>query len=164
MSERIVAEIKRSLEEAGSLYYRLVLLVGEAGSGKTAVLQQVAADFGTSVINVNLKLSRELLELGPKQRSLRIPDILDKLLNESRNPVVLDNLEILFHEDLKQDPLRLLQRISRNRSVIASWNGKFDGNRLIYAEMGHSEYRIYETVDARIVEMAGVPKMKAEKL
>jgi MoxR-like ATPase len=31
-----------------------VLLVGEAGSGKTGVLRDVAEEFGTSVINVNL--------------------------------------------------------------------------------------------------------------
>jgi len=135
------------------LYHRLVLLVGETGSGKTGVLREIAEGYGTSVINVNLALSCELLELTAKQRSLRLPEILDLIADQPQAPVVLDNLEILFDKDLQQDPLRLLQHISRNRTVIASWNGTMNSGRLSYAENGHSEYRSYDSVDALIVTM-----------
>jgi hypothetical protein len=63
MAEPIHDKIKRSLQAAESLYYHLVLLVSENGSGKTGVLWDVAEEFGTSVINVDLALSSELLEL-----------------------------------------------------------------------------------------------------
>ena len=105
MAEPIHDKIKRSLESAEGLYHRLVLLVGETGTGKTGVLRGVAEEFGTSVINVNLALSSELLELTAKQRSLRLPGILDQIADKAHAPVVLDNLEILFDKDLKQDPL-----------------------------------------------------------
>lgn len=153
MAEPIHDKIRRSLHAAEGLYHRLVLLVGEAGSGKTGVLRDVAEEFGTSVINVNLALSSELLELTAKQRSLRLPGILDQIVDKAQLPVVLDNLEILFDKDLKQDPLRLLQGLSRNHAVVASWNGKSSDGRLSYAEPGHPEYRSYESVDALIVNM-----------
>ena len=51
MAEPIHDKIRRSLHAAEGLYHRLVLLVGEAGSGKTGVLRDVAEEFGTSVIN-----------------------------------------------------------------------------------------------------------------
>ncbi len=149
------SSIKRSLQAAAGLYYRLVLLVGETGSGKTGVLRGVAKDFQTSVVNVNLVLSRELLELTAKQRSLRLPGILDQIADQAQQPLVLDNLEILFDKDLKQDPLRLLQGISRNRAVVSSWNGTFSNGRLVYAETGHPEYRYYDSIDALIVGMDG---------
>jgi len=155
MAEPIHDKIKRSLEAAYGLYHRLVLLVGETGSGKTGVLREVAEEFGTSVSNVNLALSGELLELTAKQRSLRLPSILDQIADKAGAPVVLDNLEILFDKDLKQDPLRLLQSISRNRAVVASWNGIMTSGRLLYAETGHPEYRSYDSVDALIVGMDG---------
>ena len=155
MAEPIHDKIKRSLQAAEGLYHRLVLLVGETGSGKTGVLREVAEELGTSVINVNLALSGELLELTAKQRALRLPGILNQIENNAHSPVVLDNLEILFDKDLKQDPLRLLQGISRNRAVVASWNGISIGGRLLYAETGHPEYRSYESVDALIVNMEG---------
>lgn len=155
MAEPIHDKIKRSMQAAEGLYHRLVLLVGETGSGKTGVLRDVAEEFGTSVINVNLALSSELLELTAKQRSLRLPVILDQITNKVQSSVVLDNLEILFDKSLKQDPLRLLQGISRNRVVVASWNGTMTSGRLLYAETGHPEYRSYDSVDALIVGMDG---------
>lgn len=172
MAEPIHDKIKRSLQAAEGLYHRLVLLVGETGSGKTGVLRDIAEEFGSSVVNVNLALSGELLELTAKQRSLRLPEILEAVTrgedrgtsdkNEvlapnpsSLAPVVLDNTEILFDKDLQQDPLRLLQSISRNRAVVASWNGIVNSGRLLYAETGHPEYRSYDSVDALIVEIRG---------
>ena len=79
--------------------------------------------------------------------------------------MVLDNLEILFDNDLKQDPLRLLQGISRNRAVVASWNGAMkSAEGSSYAETSHPEYRSYDSVDALIVGMDGTATVdSAEK-
>ncbi len=41
--------------------------------------------------------------------------------------VLLDNLEILFDTALEVEPLRLLQVSSRNRTIVASWNGSYIG-------------------------------------
>ena len=153
MSESIRNKIKQSLNTAETLYHRLVLLVGEAGSGKTGILREVAKEFGASVVNVNLAVAGELLELSARQRSLQLPSILNQILSQSQPLVVLDNLEILFGKELQQDPLRLLQSISRNRVVLASWNGTMNNKRLSYAETGHPEYRSYDLVDALIVSM-----------
>jgi len=163
MAEPIHDKIKRSLQAAEGLYHSLVLLVGVNGSGKTGVLRDVAEEFGTSVINVNLALSSELLELTAKQRLLRLPGILDQIEDKAQSPVVLDNLEILFDKDLKQDPLRLLQGISRNRAVVASWNGTMTSGRLLYAKTGHPEYRSHESVDALIVGMDGTATIDSVK-
>ncbi|NQV34262.1 MAG: BREX-3 system P-loop-containing protein BrxF [Phycisphaeraceae bacterium] len=163
MSEPILDKIKQSLQEAEDLYHRLVLLVGEAGSGKTAVLRDLAGNLSTPVINVNLVLSSELLELTAKQRSLRLPGILDQITEKAHPVVVLDNLEILFDKELKQDPLRLLQSISRKRAIVASWNGKLDSGKLIYAEIGHPEYHSYDSDETLIIDMNSTATAVADK-
>jgi hypothetical protein len=163
MADPIHDKIKRSLHAAEGLYHRLVLLVGGTGSGKTGVLRDLAAEFGTSLLNVNLALSSELLELTTKQRVLKVQGLLDKIADNAQAPVILDNLEILFDKDLKQDPLRLLQGISRNRAVVASWNGTMTSGRLLYAETGHPEYRSYDSVDALIVGMDGKATVDSAK-
>lgn len=163
LAKPIFNNIKRSLQSAEGLYYHLVLLVGGAGSGKTALLRDIAKDFGSSVINVNLALSSELLELTMKQRCLRLPGILEQIVDNSQALVVLDNLEILFDKELKQQPLRLLHGISRNRTVLASWNGTIAAGRLLYAEPEHPEYRYYDSVDALIVGMDGTMTVDLEK-
>jgi hypothetical protein len=66
--------------------------------------------------------------------------------------ILLDNLEILFDKDLKQDPLLLMQGISRNFTIVASWNGTWTNQRLTFAISGHPEYRFYDKIDAQIIE------------
>ena len=69
----------------------------------------------------------------------------------------------LLDKDLQQDPLRLLQSISRNRAVVASWNGSISFGKLLYAETGHPEYRSYDSVDALIVGMDGTATVDSAK-
>jgi len=78
MSEYLVGQVLKKINEVYPLYYRLILIVGSAGSGKTKILQEVAEDTSSPVINVNLELSRRMLDLTKRQRAL----YLDKLLNE----------------------------------------------------------------------------------
>lgn len=153
MADSIRDSILQSLQSAEGLYHRLVLVVGRAGSGKTALLQAIAKELGVAVLNVNLALSGELLPLTAKQRSLRLPGLLDQIVEQLQSPVVLDNIEILFDVNLQQDPLRLLQGISRNRTVVASWNGTVHSGRLLYAETDHPEYRSYDSVGMLLFKM-----------
>ena len=156
MSEPLKDKIIKTLQAAEGLYHRLVLLVGKSGSGKTQILRSVADELGTEVININLTVSAGLLELTTKQRALRLPGILAQITDKGQSTVVLDNLEILFDNELKQDPLRLLQGISRNRTVVVSWNGCLEGGKLIYAEADHAEYKSYSANDLLIVEAAKI--------
>ena len=138
LSERVIERIGR----AANLYHRLVLVVGVAGSGKTGALREAAAHTGAPLVNVNLELSRRLLDLTGRQRALRTQDLLHDVAAEARGDVVLlDNLELLFDPALRQDPLRLLRGLSRHRTVAASWNGSVEDGHVRYAAPGHPEYR-----------------------
>ena len=133
-----------SLKNAKDLYHQLILVVGPSGSGKTGILKQIAAQEKSSVINVNLEISSRLLELTRKQRKTKLQTIFNDIVDGAHSPVILDNLEILFDMELEQDPLRLLQHASRNNLILASWNGTLQDKKLIYAEITHPEYRVYE--------------------
>ncbi|MBS3918753.1 MAG: BREX-3 system P-loop-containing protein BrxF [Deltaproteobacteria bacterium] len=150
LSEQLIEKIGQTHE----LYHRLVLVVGQSGSGKTSLLQEVSKQTGFRYINLNLELSRSLLELTERQRILRLPLLIDEIIGQTGDHVVLiDNLEILFEVSLKQDPLRLLQQISRNRTVVATWNGTIAGGYLTYAAPNHPEYRRYPAHDLLAVTL-----------
>jgi len=153
MIKSIHNKLLSSAKEAEKLYYRLVLLVGPAESGKTTVLNTVAEELGKDIININLELSERLLEMTSRKRTLKVSGMFDEILSNDNQIVILDNIEILFDVELKQDPLSLLQKSSRNRTIIASWSGKVKNKKLIYAEPGHPEYRTYNTNDFLIVAM-----------
>jgi len=158
MAEPLYDQVMQQLEQAVGLYYRLILVVAPRGAGKTMALQEVAARTGALVMNVNLALSQRMLELTERQRSLRVPRLLEEIAGQiDREIVVLDNLEILFDVALKLDPLRLLQGLARHRTVVAAWNGSIEGDYMTYAVPGHPEYRRYPVRDFLVARPEGSP-------
>ena len=154
MKSLLFEDVRDKIEHAKGLYHRLVLVVGPAGTGKSAALREVSEGTGAPLVNTNLELSRRLLDLAARQRPLRIQRFLEETIAEHTSDVVLlDNTELLFDITLCQDPLRLLQGLSRSRTVFTSWNGTIEDGRLCYAEPGHREYRRYR-VDGILVANA----------
>ena len=151
MASRMSDNLLFKIDEVAELYYRLLLLVAPSGSGKTRALQQLASETGAPLLNLNLEVSKRLLELTERQRALKLPEILQEAVGVDDPLVLLDNIEILFDLTLQQDPLRILQRLSRNRTVVAAWNGTIDGGYLRYATPEHPEYRRYAASDLAIV-------------
>jgi len=171
MTEPLADQVVRKIKQADELYHRLMLVVAPAGAGKTTALKEVQERIGAPLINVNLELSRRMLDLTERQRALQLPRLLREIINDAEGEVVLfDNIEILFDVSLKQDPLRLLQGLSRNKTVVAAWNGKIISAEwkvlsserksvnsslitqssslfLLYAVPDHPEYRRYMVRD-----------------
>jgi Cdc6-like AAA superfamily ATPase len=147
-------ELEAAIEQAFGQYYRLVVLAGAPGSGKTAALQDVAQKFGYALLNVNLELSKRMLELTRTQRSRQVERLLKEVIAAAPGDVVLlDNLEILFDTALEVETLRLLQGSSRNRTIVASWSGSFRDGTLTYAEPGHPEFVQFKQTDAVVISV-----------
>ena len=144
MVEPLADQIVAKIDKADELYSRLLLVVGPTGAGKTMALLDVRDRIGAPLFNVNLELSRRMLELTERQRALQLPRLLRKIVSAGDDDtILLDNIEVIFDVGLKQDPLKLLQGISRNKTIVAAWNGAIDGKSLTYAVPGHPEYRRY---------------------
>lgn len=145
-------QLEQAIQQAASQYFRLVILAGVPGSGKTAALQSVAQKAGCELVNVNLELSKKMLELTRTQRSRQVARLLKEIIAVQPGDVVmLDNLEVLFDTDLEVEPLRLLQVSSRNRTIVASWNGSYVDGTLTYAEPGHPEFAQFKQTEAIVL-------------
>ncbi len=150
MAESLEGQVLQRISKAQELYHRLILIVGPTGSGKTKALQEVAALTSAPLININLELSRRMLDLTERMRALQLPRILGEIVDEAKSELVLlDNIELLFDVRLKQDPLRLLQGLSRNKTLVAAWPGRYDKGILLYGDPGHIEYRRYSREEVK---------------
>ena len=157
MAEPLADRVIKRIGQAAELYHRLVMLVAPAGAGKTAALQDVHERTMAPLVNVNLELSRRMLDLTERQRALQLPRLLAEIVGASAADVVLlDNVEVLFDVSLKQDPLRLLQGLSRNKTVVAAWSGTIDGEYMVYATPDHPEYKRYPLRDFLVVNPEAV--------
>jgi hypothetical protein len=147
--------IRRFAEEALGYYHRLLLVVGPFGSGKTALLKHTAEALAAPFLNVNLELSRLLLDLTQRQRLLQLPRLMDEIVSApGKDVVLLDNLEMLFDRAFGQDPLALIQNLSRNRTIIASWNGTIGDGWLVYGAPDHPEFRRYPVKDLVLLNLS----------
>ena len=152
MADSLADQIMQKVGPAAGLYNRLVLVVAPTGAGKTTGLQDVQNRTGAPLVNVNLELSRRMLELTERQRVLQLSRLLQEVVSNSGDEaILLDNIEVIFDINLQQDPLRLLQGLSRNKTVVAAWNGTIVDDYLTYAAPGHPEYRRYPMRDFLVV-------------
>jgi len=143
MAEPLADQVLRKIGEVCCLYHRLILIVGPAGSGKTSALQEVSASTslsacghaqaGAPLVNVNLELSRRMLDLTERQRALQLPRLLGEIVPACRaghgagrgeatgdlpaatlaaqaGLVLLDNIEILFDVHLGRGRLERIHR------------------------------------------------------
>jgi hypothetical protein len=147
-----IEPLQQAVASASQCHFRLVLLVGPPRSGKTRLLHHVAESQGLTALNLNLLLAERLLELTQKQRPVRVQRLLGGLVEaQVDDPVLLDNIELLFDLDLRLDPLRVLQRLARNRTIVAAWPGALADGALTYAEPGHPEAQRYIDPEATVV-------------
>ena len=97
-----------------------------------------------------------MLDLTAGQRPLQLRPLLEKwmeTMGAASEVVLLDNTELLFDASLKQDPLPLLQGLSRNKTLVAAWTGALEGGKLRYAAAGHPEHRQYPARDLLAVPL-----------
>lgn len=141
-----------AIDNASGNYHRLIIATGPPSSGKTNTLREVGTRIDSTPMNVNQNLSRELLNMTKRQRAVRVPKILSEIVsNVVSDVVLLDNIELLFDSELQLDPLRLLQGLSRNKTLVCVWSGDVEDGQLTYAVADHPEYRRYPIQDFVVI-------------
>lgn len=144
----MIEKLEGLISELGEMNSKLILLVGPSegdGSGKTALLRILSERSQVAQLNVGLKLGRRLSSISIKKRAFSASELLRELADQygAGGLLLLDNIELLFDKDLHVNPLNLLKGLAHAKKVVAVWPGNYMAGRLIYAEMGHSEYRDY---------------------
>ena len=148
----LLTRLEEAIQQAGNQYFRLVILAGPPRSGKTTILQSISQKLGCELVNVNLELSKKMLELTRTQRPRQVERLLKEVIAAVPGQIVLlDNLEILFDTSLQVEPLRLLQVSSRNRTITTSWSGSYRDSTLTYGEPGHPEFVQFKQVEGIVV-------------
>ena len=138
-------KILQSIEDAKGMYYRLILLVGMPEGLKTSA-ETVAKEMNVAAVNVNLELSKQLLHKTSRQRKLGLVKAMQEIIGESE-PVLLEHVDILFDVDLEQNPLSLLESLSRNKTIVVFLNGQINDKKLDYGN------RSYNTNDLIVIDL-----------
>jgi len=149
MSDNPVSTIKKELEQIRYRRHQLLII---CGVNSTKLIQDITDELAIPCINLSLKLSEELLEVPVTRRSRKVSQLVDKLVSESTEEILcFEHIELLFHPQLQQDPMRILENVSRNKIILVSWRGHYVNGRLTYAEPEHPEYHVYNELEASVI-------------
>ncbi|MCY4511839.1 MAG: BREX-3 system P-loop-containing protein BrxF [Acidobacteria bacterium] len=123
MADALADKVLAFIDGAEALYHRLILVAAPSGAGKTEALRQVAESTRVPLVNLNLELSRRMLDLTGRERSLRLPDLLDEVVGRDAPLVLLDNIELwgtAAGEHERAPP----QGPARNETSVATGTGR----------------------------------------
>ena len=93
MAEPLADKIIRKVKQLDEIYHRLLLVVAPSGAGKTTAFLDVRDRTGAPLVNVNLELSRLMLDLTQRQRALQLPRLLREIVEKDAGKMaLLDNI------------------------------------------------------------------------
>jgi ABC-type dipeptide/oligopeptide/nickel transport system ATPase component len=143
-----------AINQAAARYYKIVLVVGKSGSGKTNLLRKICTEMQIPLHILGIELSRKLLPLTTRERKLKACETISALIDvEGASRLAVDNTEIIFDPSLMINPLGLLQSLSRTRLLIWSWNGDVENGHVTYAYPGHPEYQRIRTSEITLITL-----------
>ena len=148
-------EIRSLLGQSDQWYHRLIflLLPGEDSIESQWTLN-FSDTFSIPLINVGVELSEKLLDIGGRERSMKVQQLMTDIIQSRKaSQVMLRRIEVLFDRSLRLDPLALLQMLSRNTTLLVVWPGDVSDDHLLYATPDHREYKKYPAVGLQILSI-----------
>jgi hypothetical protein len=117
------------------------------------ITEKQAKTAGVILLNLNLKLSEKLIDITQSKRNRAISAVINEIMAgcPQDQVILVNHCEILFLPELQQDPIRLFEEISKERTIVLLWPGINEDGVLSYAQPWHSEYREFTNVDAKII-------------
>jgi hypothetical protein len=134
--------------------HRCLLLVHPTIDVLEKAADEFEASYGWPRLSVGRELAAALLPAPPSQRPrLAQRWMEDRLGQMAPGPVLCTEIDLLFHPDLKLDPLTLLRHASRITRVVATWPGSYLDGVLSYAVPQHAHYRVFRQPEALILAL-----------
>ena len=97
-----------------------------------------------NAIALNVSIAEKLISAKPSRRSFKLPSIIDSTVAELPENSTIKDFDVLFNPDYQIDVLQLLIAACRKKEFAILWPGTYSDGKLIYAETGYSDFKIYD--------------------
>ena len=75
---------------------------------------------------------------------MRMEQCFGQVIETLPDETVIKDFDVLFNPDYGVDILRIMSSLAKSKPYRIVWPGACDGRRLIYAEEGFRDYKVYE--------------------
>ena len=100
--------------------------------------------------SVSKELADELLACKPNRRSMKLEQIFNKVLDRYPDGVTIKDIDVMFNPEYQVDVLKILIEARKRKKYSVIWPGRFEDGKLIYAEEGYPDYKVYEMANSDI--------------
>ena len=122
--------IQNKLGALENAEHKLLLIVGQPGTGKSKLIHQYSEDTGTPILDLNPIFGEEVPEGSDSQY---IKDFMKQFLATYKPEVLLlDNKRVLYSKNSQIDLLEFLKEIATTKTVVATWNGMVEDGNLVH--------------------------------
>lgn len=95
-------------------------------------------------VSINVEMAKKLSVIKGKRRTMRMEQCFQQVLENLPNDVIIKDFDVMFNPGYEVDVLRIMCSVAKNMPFRALWPGKCEDGRLIYAEEGYSDYKVFE--------------------
>ena len=110
--------------------HKLLLIIGRPGSGKSKFLHNYSEDKGIPILDLDSILGQQIPE--GKDANYVYGFVRGFLSTYKPEEILLDKKAILYQKDSPIDLLDFLKELSHEKTVICTWNGYTEGDKLIH--------------------------------
>lgn len=131
----------------------LLLIIGRPGSGKSKFLHNYSKDKGIPILNLDNILGKQIPE--GKDANYVYDFIRGFLSSYKQKEILIDKKTILYQKDTNIDLLDFLKEISANKTVITTWTGWIENNKLIHVcdELNSTVEYPLDQIDCQYMEL-----------
>lgn len=132
--------LTEKIEKLNEKENKLLLIIGQPGSGKSKMIREYSQDTGIPIIDLD---------------KIFVNTSSNQLLNEMKNflatyhqkVLLLDNKKILYAKNSQIDLMAFLKEISKDIPVIATWNGKIEDGQVYHIRKESGDHLVYPVSD-----------------
>lgn len=118
-------DMNKKIEELENAEHKLLLIIGQPGSGKSKLIRKYSEETGIPIIN----LDKIFMNTPPEKM---VNEMKQFLTTYHQKVLLIDNKKILYAKKSNIDLLAFLKELSENIIVIATWNGKIEDGQLFH--------------------------------
>lgn len=132
-------------------YINCLLIVHPDVSTLEDVVSHLHQEHEWPLLDISGQLSKGLLSISARRRSRYARTwIQDACKNVGAELVICKDIDLLFDQSLKIDPLQLFRQISREQKIIVAWPGTFKKDTLSYAVPEHAHYDTWQNPEVDV--------------
>lgn len=136
-----MCDISKKIAALKDAKYKLLLIVGEPGTGKSKLINDFAEKEGYSILDLNTIFGEEVPEGSDSQY---LVGFMNGYLSTYKPEVLLlDNKRVLYSKNSQIDLLSFLKAMSTNKVVVATWNGRIEDGKLVHIRSKLPENLVY---------------------